>query len=89
MSDAADKAVAYLLQRIKDDPRVAYHFSYTESLARLTRAHALAQGLEPEAFHRQFEATLRTEGPRCRSGECYQTPSRRDPTEAFDGCRLG
>ncbi len=80
MSAAADEAVAYLLRRITDDPRVAWYFGHTEALARLTKAHALATGIDPESFHRDFSASLLTERPRCRSGECYV----RAESEAFE-----
>lgn len=65
-------AIAYLLRRIKDDPRVAYHFAFTESLKLLTEAHALANGMDPKTFHTDFEVRLSTERPRCRSGECHR-----------------
>lgn len=72
MSVEANVAVAYVLRRIKDDPRLAYYFGSTEALALLTKAHALDQGLDPAVFHTDFEARLSTERPRCRSGECHR-----------------
>jgi hypothetical protein len=66
------EAIDYLLRRIKDDPRVAWHFGHTESLALLTSAHALATGIASIPFHNEFQKALRTEPPRCRSGECYE-----------------
>jgi hypothetical protein len=68
----AETAVAHVLRRIKDDPRIAYHFGHTESLALLCAAHAEAQGLNAEQFKREFQASLLTEAPRCRSGECSE-----------------
>lgn len=67
---AADLAVTHLLRRIKDDPRLAYYFLHTESLALLCAAHAETASVEPVTFKRDFEAACSTEPPRCRSGEC-------------------
>lgn len=72
MSAAADKAVEYLLQRIKYDGRLAYHFGMTESLDLLCAAYAEAHGLDAEQFRTQFNAELQPEPPRCRSGECVE-----------------
>lgn len=72
MSAAANDAIAYLLRRIKDDPHLAYYFGFTESLERLTKAHAVATGVEPVSFHRDFQAALQARPPRCRSGECHK-----------------
>ena len=80
MSAAADEAVAYVLRRIEDDPRIAYYFGHTEALALLTKAHALANGADPETYSTDFQARLLTERPRCRSGECYQ----RAEADAFE-----
>lgn len=75
MVSLADNAVAYLLDRIQDDGRLAYYFGHTESLKLLCEAHAAANGLDAETFKREFEGSLLTEPPRCRSGECAQRPA--------------
>lgn len=64
MSDAADSAVAYLISRIKKDPRLAYYFDpFTESMELLTRAYASANGLNVEEFRKTYYAQLRFEKP--------------------------
>ncbi len=69
-SNAADRAVAYLLRRLKDDPRLAYYFPMTQSLRLLTAAYAEATNQDAAAFHDQFERGLKTEAPCCPSGDC-------------------
>lgn len=70
MSTSADAAVAYMLRRIRSDPRIAHYFANTESLTLLCKAHAKTSGLDADRFKLEFEASLATERPRCRSGEC-------------------
>lgn len=70
MASAADTAVAYMLRRIRSDPRVAYYFAHTESLALLCKAHVETNAIDADTFKRDFETSLATEAPRCRSGEC-------------------
>lgn len=60
---------AYLLRRIADDPRLAYHFDpITHSMEMLTAAYAAEQGINVEDFRKTYYARLRFERPRCR--EC-------------------
>jgi hypothetical protein len=59
----AEIAIEYLLRRISNNPHLAYFFAYTESLAQLTKAHARANGQDPEVFHDQYQAALRCEDP--------------------------
>jgi hypothetical protein len=75
MSSSAEQAVAYVLRRIRSDPRIAYHFAHTESLALLCKAYAETNNIDPETFKRDVESSLPTEAPRCRSGECYVSKS--------------
>lgn len=60
---------AYLLRRIADDPRLAYHFDpITQSMEMLTAAYAAEQGINVEDYRKTYYAGLRFERPRCR--EC-------------------
>jgi hypothetical protein len=62
---------AYLLRRIADDPRVAYHFDpITQSMEMLTAEYAKEQGLDVEEFRKTYYGRLRFERPRCSSCEC-------------------
>lgn len=64
-SSVSDRAVAYLLTRIKNDPRLAYYFLYTESLNMLTAAYAEANGLDVEAFRKDYQGSVSVESPLC------------------------
>lgn len=60
----ADKAIAHLLNRIKRDPRLAYHFDpLTESMELLTQAYADANGRDVTEFRAEFYPQLRFECP--------------------------
>lgn len=72
MSAAADKAIAHLLRRIVDDPRIAYYFVHTESLALMIAAHAEAIGRPAIELQREFDERIETERPRCRGDECHR-----------------
>jgi hypothetical protein len=62
-------AAAYLLRRIADDPRLAYHFDpMTTSMEMLTKEVAEERGEDLEEFRKRYFATLRFERPMCR--EC-------------------
>lgn len=62
----ADKAVAHLLRRILDSPRLAYYFHMTEGLDLLLAAHSEAhQVADVVKFRADFDAKVRTEEPRC------------------------
>ena len=66
MSAASDKAVAYLLNRIVRDPRLAYHFDpLTESYELLTAAHAEAVGQGIADFRTAYQAMMKFERPKC------------------------
>ncbi len=69
----ADSAVAAVIRRIQDDPRVAYFISPgTRTYEVLTEAAADAAGIEVEAYRLDLEKTLRFEAPpRC--SECDRT----------------
>lgn len=62
-------AAAYLLRRIADDPRLAYHFDpMTTSMEMLTKEVAEERGEDLEEFRRKYYASLKFERPLC--GEC-------------------
>jgi hypothetical protein len=61
----ADHAVAHLLRRVRNDPRLAYHMFMTETLSLAMRAYAEANGLDAATFRKDYEATVMTEAPRC------------------------
>lgn len=66
---AARKAIQHLLQRIQRDARLAYHFDgFTRSMEELTKAHALMEGLDLDAFRREYFGSLSFEVPKCK--EC-------------------
>lgn len=57
----------YLLNRIQEDPRLAYHFDpITESMLRLTADYAASKGLNVDDFRRMYYAGLKFEAPMCR-----------------------
>lgn len=59
MSALAEQAVAYILMRIKNDPRIAYHFDpITESMQLLTLAHAEATGVDVAEFRKEYYARV-------------------------------
>lgn len=61
----AEEAVVHILQRVRDDPRLAYYIGpCTSSLAKLTAAYAAMTGQDHAAFQAEFERDLRTEAPR-------------------------
>jgi hypothetical protein len=68
-TDRAVTAVTAVLQRLRDDPRLAYWFGHTESLRLLCEAQAETTGADAAALLNEFNH-LPTERPRCRSGEC-------------------
>lgn len=56
----------YLLRRILDDPRVAYHFDpITRSMELLTETYALEHALDLAEFRNQLYAELKFEGLHC------------------------
>jgi hypothetical protein len=62
----------YLLERIRNDPRVAYHFDpITQSMEMLTATYAAEQGIDVEEFRKTYYASLRFEKPLC--SECRQS----------------
>jgi hypothetical protein len=64
-------AIGHLLDRIKADPRLAYHFDpLTRSMELLTAAYAEENGLDLEEFRKTYYASLRFEAPVCR--ECRE-----------------
>lgn len=63
LATPAELAVAYTIERIRRDPRIAYYFGDTECLAKLARVHAATTGTDPETYHRELNASLRTEAP--------------------------
>jgi hypothetical protein len=57
----------YLIRRIADDPRVAWHFDpITQSMELLTAAYAEEHGLDVEEFRKKYYASLKFERPQCR-----------------------
>jgi hypothetical protein len=57
---------AYLIRRILDDPRVAYHFCpMTQSMEMLTAEYAAQKGLDVEAVRADIYPRLRFERPGC------------------------
>lgn len=70
LQTAAD-AIAHLLNRIGQDPRLAYYFDpSTQSMACLTRAYAELRGLDVEEWRKDYYARLRFEKPLCH--ECRE-----------------
>lgn len=68
----ADDAVAYVLRRIIDDPRLAYHFDpVTESFAKLTDAYAEAKGVSVETVRAELQRRMTFEAPLC--AECRES----------------
>lgn len=66
---AARQAILHVLHRIRNDPRLAYHFDpITRSMELLTKAHALLLGMDLEQFRKDYYGCLRFEGPACK--EC-------------------
>lgn len=62
-------AAAYLLDRIVRDPRLAYYFDpLSRSMEILTEEYASQNGLEVDAFRKEYYAKLKFEAPKCR--EC-------------------
>lgn len=58
--------VTYLIRRIADDPRVAYHFDpITQSMELLTTAYAAEHGLNVEKFRAEYYPKLKFERPLC------------------------
>lgn len=76
MTSKSDEAVEWLLGRIQRDPRLAYYFDFTESMARLTAAHAEANGLDVEKFRSRYYKSLRFAEPVCRTGVCRRDAER-------------
>jgi hypothetical protein len=59
-------AATYLLRRIADDPRLAYHFDpITTSMEMLTKEVAAERGEDLEEFRKRYYATLKFEKPMC------------------------
>lgn len=55
MSEKAEKAVAYLIRRIRDDGETAWLLGFgSEAFRLLTDAHAEVTGQDPEAFRREL-----------------------------------
>ena len=62
---------AYLLNRIREDARLAYHFDpITQSMEMLTAEYAKEQGLDVDEFRKAYYSRLRFERPRCSNCEC-------------------
>jgi hypothetical protein len=62
-------AASYLLNRIREDARLAYYFDpVTKSMDLLTAEYAAQQSLDLETFRTSYFSKLRFENPRCR--EC-------------------
>lgn len=63
-------AIAYLLDRIARDPRLAYYFDpATRSMELLTEQYAADHDLDLEDFRRNYYARLKFEKPECQD-EC-------------------
>lgn len=61
----------YLLNRIREDARIAYYFDpITQSMEMLTAEYAKEQGLDVEEFRKNYYGSLRFERPRCSSCGC-------------------
>jgi hypothetical protein len=59
-SSSADKAVAHVINRMRDDERLADRLGYgTESFDLLTKAYAEAKGLDIEEFRHAFNISLK------------------------------
>lgn len=64
---------AYLLRRIREDSRLAYHFDpITQSMEMLTAEYAKEQGLDLDEFRKTYYAKLRFERPKCVNCECSE-----------------
>lgn len=64
---SADQAVEHLLNRIKHDPQLAYHFDpLSRSMELLTQAFADANDRDVTAFRSEFYPQLRFERPTVR-----------------------
>lgn len=62
---------AYLLNRIREDARLAYYFDpITQSMEMLTATYASEQGLDVEEYRKKYYASLKFERPLCR--ECQE-----------------
>ncbi len=62
---------AHLLQRIREDSRLAYYFDpITQSMEMLTAEYAKEQGLDVEEFRKGYYSRLGYETPRCSNCEC-------------------
>ena len=72
----AEQAVDYILQRLQNDPELAYYMGLgTESLNLLCKAHAHRVGQEDwQAFQQEYCKTLRVQSPPdcdyCDQGDC-------------------
>lgn len=62
------EAVERVLQKVADDPRVAWYFTLSESLEKLVAAFAKARGRDREQMLTFVNTTTETERPSCR--EC-------------------
>lgn len=63
-----EKAIAHLLTRIADDPRLAYYLDpMSRSMELLTEAYATLKGLSVEEFRGQYYPRLKFEAPKCRN----------------------
>lgn len=64
MSDKAKAAVAAVLRRIKNDPRVAYFICpHSDTYDKVIAAHCELNGLDETEFRHTFEAGLQFEAP--------------------------
>lgn len=57
--EPAKDVIAYALRRFQVDPEFAYHMWHTETLARLIRAYAVINGLDPGDVRKQVEANAK------------------------------
>ena len=59
-------AIRHLLERIRQDPRLAYHFDpLTRSMELLTEAYAVECAVDVEECRKTYYASLQFEPPMC------------------------
>ncbi len=64
MSEKAKAAVASVLKRIQNDPRIAFYICpATQTYDLLVAAHCEMNGLDEKEFRLKFESNLRFENP--------------------------
>lgn len=58
---AAEEACLYIFQRVRRDPRFAYHMLATESMEHLYKACAPLAGMDVATFRARHDPDIKTE----------------------------